>query len=193
MKKINAVDIDKHCSNKYGFIETDRLIIRERTKDDCEPTVAGLSQYDVAKYLSSVPFPYTEADADDYFENKCKNANTAENMQFVITLKDTGEVIGGTGAELKKAGKYSGGIWINSKYHGRGYGTEAYKALAEFLFDVCGAEIIQSGYYCDNEKSKKMHEKIGFVKTDKIEDHFCPARKEYVKCIITELTRKDFR
>jgi RimJ/RimL family protein N-acetyltransferase len=180
----------KTMGNKYDRIETERLILREWTPNDCAAVVDGLNNENVAKYLSSAPFPYTMADAEKFINSR--KVNTSEKMDFAITLKPTGEVIGGCGGRLKEDGVWGGGIWINEKYHKHGYGAEAYLARTKFMFDNCGANEIESGYYFDNLPSKKMHEKIGFRSTGKTEMHHCTARGggEFL-CHITVIRKED--
>jgi RimJ/RimL family protein N-acetyltransferase/8-oxo-dGTP pyrophosphatase MutT (NUDIX family) len=178
----------KHLGGQYGYIETERLVLREWTASDLPAITDGLNNENVAKYLSSVPFPYTIDNAKEFFNSH--NKNTRESMAFAITLRKTGEVIGGCGVKLKSNGVWSGGIWLNEKYHGKGYGTEAYRARTKFMFDICGARDIESGYYFDNIPSKKMHDKIGFRSSGRTEIHKCPARNgSEVLCHISAIRK----
>jgi len=43
-------------------LETKRLIIRKVKKKDILDLVEGLNNFEVAKYLANVPYPYTKKD-----------------------------------------------------------------------------------------------------------------------------------
>lgn len=169
------------------FIETERLILREWTLDDSFDQVEGLNNFETAKNLT-IPFPYTIDDSVSYITKHLKN--TCDNYAFAVQLKDEKKVIGGTNIDHID-GKYSGGIWINEKYTGLGYGTEVWIARAKFAFEVMKAEKIQNGYFEFNKRSKAMQEKIGYNVVGKA-TRFCPALNKEVIEVRTELRKQDF-
>ena len=136
----------------------------------------------------TTPFPYSKSDAIEFIE-KHQNG-TKDNCYFAICLKDTGAVIGGTVVRFVD-GKDSGGIWINQKNHGFGYGREAMRARAKYLFEILGLDKIHSGYFYYNEQSKKMHSKIGYEIVGE-KTNICPALKMEVKEILVEITKEKF-
>ena len=74
---------------------------------------------------------------------------------FAIVLKSEKKVIGGVGLDgiNYSQGTAGGGIWINEKYHGRGYGTEAYTARINFAFGKIDLRRIENGYFKGNKGS----------------------------------------
>ncbi len=54
------------------------------------------------------------------------------------------------------------GYWIGEEYWGRGYATEASKAVIEHAFNDLDASEIFASYRCDNPKSGRVLEKLGF-------------------------------
>ena len=48
------------------ILSTERLRLRPQTADDIDTIAAGLSDFDVARYLTVVPYPYTRQDAVDW-------------------------------------------------------------------------------------------------------------------------------
>jgi RimJ/RimL family protein N-acetyltransferase len=178
---------DKRTANKYGLIETERLILREWTADDYKAIVDGLNNINVVKYLTTPPYPYTIKDAEEFVNSA--GGNTKDKVNFAITLKETGEVIGGCGGKSEN-GIWGGGIWLREKFHGKGYGTEAYKARTKFILEVCEAEEIKSGYFFDNKGSKNMHEKIGFRLNGDIREDFCKSRNCMVLCYMNSIRKE---
>jgi len=178
--------------DKFSRIETERLILREWTLADISDTVEGLNNYDVTKYLPLIPFPYTEKDAEQFICN-IEKPNNAKNLNFAVELKVTKKVIGGTSIRIDENGNAEGGgIWINPKYQGKGYGSEIWKARARFCFDVLKAKEIINGFLSDNEISWKMQKKLGYKLRGDTKEVYCLARKCNVIDIKTILKKEDF-
>ena len=138
------------------YIETERLILREWTFDDVDDQVEGLNNFETAKNLT-VPFPYKREDSVAYITKHIKN--TESYYGFAVELKESGKVIGGTSLELRN-GKYNGGIWLNEKFTGKGYGTEVWMARAKFAFEFLKLSEIENGYFEFNNRSRHMQEKL---------------------------------
>lgn len=54
------------------------------------------------------------------------------------------------------------GYWIAEEYWGRGYATEASKALIDHTFDDLDIQEIYASYRIENDQSKRVLEKLGF-------------------------------
>ena len=59
-------------------------------------------------------------------------------------------------------GTAGGGIWINAKYHGCGYGTEAFGKRIEFAFNTLGLRRLENDFFEGNHASYRMQEKYGY-------------------------------
>ena len=171
------------------IIETERLLLREWKLNDVSDMVEGLNDFDTAKNLT-VPFPYTKEHAESFINNHLKNDKN--NYYFAIVLKSENKVIGGTSLEIKTdINKNKGGIWLNKKYHSKGYGTEVWIARAKFAFETLNLNELENGYFEHNEVSWKMQQKLGYkIVGNTI--NFCPALNKEVFEIVTNLTKEDF-
>ena len=141
-------------------IETERLILRAWKIEDVDDIIEGLNNLNVSKWLADVPYPYTKEDAIDFINYSINN----KLYNFAIVLKSENKVIGGTqlsniNFRHKTAG---GGIWLNEKYQGCGYGSEAFGARIKYAFEVLGLRRLENGYFKNNEKSHKMQLKFGY-------------------------------
>ena len=141
-------------------IETDRLILRKWSLNDINDCVEGLNNLNVSKWLAFVPYPYAEKDAKDFIINSIEN----ELYNFAIVLKSENKVIGGTQISNISYvhGTAGGGIWLNEKYQGKGYGTEAFGARIKYAFEVLGLRRLENGYFKGNDKSHEMQLKFGY-------------------------------
>ena len=169
-------------------LETERLLLREWKLSDINDIVEGLNDFDTAKNLT-VPFPYTIEHAK-IFINK-HSTNDVNNYYFAIVLKSEDKVIGGISLNIESDNKNKGGIWLNKKYHGQGYGTEVWIERAKFAFETLKLKEIENGFFEHNEISCKMQQKIGYKLIGKTKN-FCPALNKEVVEIVTKLTKQDF-
>ena len=149
-------------------IETERLILRAWKDEDAKDLQEGLNNLEVSKWLAFVPYPYTLEDAKAFIDFT-KNSN---NYEFAIVLKEENKVIGGTALANIKDKSAGGGIWINQKYCGKGYGREAFGRRVEFAFNDLNLERLENGYFKGNEKSFKMQESLGYTKNGIIKNKY---------------------
>lgn len=176
------------------IINGKRIILRSWEYEDEKDLVEGLNNINVSKWLASVPYPYTENDAKSFIEH-AKKSDERDYIALAIVLKENNKVIGGTEIRNinKKDGTASGGIWLNEKYQKNGYGTEAFSTKIKYSFDVLGLRRMENGYFSNNEKSKKMQEKLGYkIEGLKRKKYLCLATNEYVDETITGLLREEF-
>lgn len=172
-----------------------RIILRSWKDEDVEDMVEGLNNINVSRWLAAVPYPYTKKDARDFISKAKQSEQNSKDLMLAIVLKEGNKVIGGTSIQNinKKDGTCTGGIWLNEKYQKNGYGTEAFSVRAEYCFETLGLRRLENGYFANNEKSKKMQEKLGY-KNEGIrrKRYLCLATNEYKDECITGLLKEEF-
>lgn len=140
-------------------IETARLVLRAPMRGDV-PAIAKLADNrNIAAKLSRLPSPYTRADAIGFVEIY---AQRADERPFAITLAGSGEFLGIVGFTFAMGQHPELGYWLGEPHWGKGFMTEAVKALVEAahatgLFPVMRARALQ-----DNAGSINVLEKSGF-------------------------------
>lgn len=176
------------------IIESKRIILRNWEDNDVEDLVEGLNNINVAKWMASVPVPYTEKDARNFI-NRAKSVDENVKIPLAIVLKENNKIIGGTEITNinRKDGTAGGGIWLNEKYQRNGYGTEAFSCRIKYCFEVLGLRRIENGYFPNNEKSRKMQFKLGYKDEGIRRKRFlCLATNEYVDECVTGLLKEEF-
>ena len=78
-----------------GVVETPRLRIRNLRDDDLTDLVALIDNWEVARWVSAVPNPYTEADGRRWIALVRQDHATGRPRRFAIALKMTDRLIGG--------------------------------------------------------------------------------------------------
>jgi len=171
-------------------LESERLLLRPLQAEDL-PTVAKLiGEYDVAKNLSTVPYPYALSDAEAYYAKHCEKRAKGEDHLFVIARKGDERLMGQVGLHLKD-GIFEMGYWLGKPYWKLGYATEAAKRAAEFAFRELKAERIAAGWFRDNPASGHVLAKLGFLPNG-VEERHSIARGRKVLCNMVELERVRF-
>ena len=151
-------------------LETERLILRPFRADDAEAMFYGwASDPEVTRYLTwnaHKSIDVTRSIIDMWLEQYKK----PERLNFAITLKEDGTLIGGIDV-CGYLGGVSGtpviGAAISKKYWNNGYVTEALKALVSLLFSR-GYTEIRADAMVENTGSNKVIKKCGgeYIGTD---------------------------
>jgi len=169
-------------------IRTQRLVLRPVAIDDANDIVATLNDFDVAKYLSTPPYPYRDEDAAEWVDMQ-KGPEDIANTNFTVRLHD-GTYIGAVGFCDSEAGRELG-FYVNKKHWGKGYVSEASSAALAWLFEMTDTKSVVSAAYTFNPASLAVQAKLGFVETGS-DNRMCNAQGEAFEMITTSLMREDF-
>jgi len=170
-------------------LETKRLILRNPVQKDAKDIAEGLSPLGVRRYIPKVPHPYTLTDAKSFVKN------SKGKQKFVIELKESGKVVGGTSIHkidyaLKKAGV---GYWLSKNYWRKGLVSEAIREVLRFAFEDLHLERIILTCNKDNKGSVAIAKKFGFKLKETIKNGHCPnATGKISDKLIYVLLKKDF-
>ncbi|WP_417277625.1 GNAT family N-acetyltransferase [Celeribacter sp.] len=133
------------------ILTTARLTLRALRAEDAPDVVRALNDFEVSKWLTRVPYPYSVHDANWFTRRVAAIA-------FVFGLEFQGRIIGTIGCE----GEF--GYWLGREYWGRGLMPEAAQAILEAYF-AQGHDQIEAGYFTENARSSHVLRKMGFVET----------------------------
>ncbi len=163
-------------------LETSRLILRAARPGDAPCFALGVSDFAVARWLTPLPFPFTLAMANDWL--RLAPADEPDKAMFIIELPGRG-LIGciALGDEL--------GFWIARPHWGRGYATEAARALVDWHFTRGSAEAINSSAQQGNLVSLRVKAKLGFEEVGR-DMRFSQALQHNVQHVLTRLTRSQW-
>jgi len=138
-------------------LETKRLTLRAARLEDAKAVAALANDRRIAENTARIPHPYKEADAEKFIGGINKDGEAA----FLITLRDK-TVIGACGIMFHYDETPELGYWLGVPFWGRGYATEAARALIDYAFDALGYEVLSSGARVSNPASRRVLEKCGF-------------------------------
>jgi RimJ/RimL family protein N-acetyltransferase len=168
-----------------AVIATERLALRPPQQADLDDIVAEVNDFDVARMLSRVPFPYSRGDGERFLAAVRQDQ---DDLTFAITRD--GKAIGCIGlTDIRGTCEF--GYWLGRAHWRQGLASEAGRAFLAFAFDRLGVGTITSGVFADNPASLRVQEKLGFEKTGSSFRQSL-ARGHAVAHIDTALTRGRF-
>ena len=138
-------------------IETERLILRPIQIDDAQDVFEWAGDQEVNKFM---PYPLhnSVSQAEEWIRSLGEDKN-----EFVFCLKDTGEVIGGISMSYHDEYEaYELGYNMKRKYWGKGYATEASKALIQWAYEELGVHDFFAKHANANHASGNVIRKCGF-------------------------------
>jgi len=139
--------------------ETDRLLLRTWRDDDAEPFAAMNADPRVMTYVGG---PMDRAASDALF-GRIRAWDGHGYGRAAVESRDTGALLGWTGLGTHPAvpGEVEIGWRLVSSVWGRGYATEAARAMRDLAFGTYGLDRIVSVAVPDNGASLAVMRKIG--------------------------------
>jgi RimJ/RimL family protein N-acetyltransferase len=160
------------------FARTERLLLRPGWIQDAPALYRAIADEGVIRNLASPPWPYAPAHAEAFLATE-RRAGEPSALIFLRTGAAP-ELIGTIGLGEKPDGARELGYWIARPHWGRGYATEAGRALLAFARDGLRLDRLQAGHFLDNPASGRVLEKLGFRPTGRTVPRFTAGRGETV-------------
>ena len=145
-------------------LETDRLILRPLTVDDADAVFVWASDPEVNRYMS---YPlHTDVEVTRQWlrsvEQDSEEQAGLENYTFGFVRKSDGLLIGSGGIRRQEDDTWDFGYNLRRDCWGRGYTTEAVKAIIDFARGR-GAKVFAAHHAVDNPASGRVMEKCGLT------------------------------
>lgn len=137
-------------------LETERLTLRKPTLADVKAIADLANDRRIALMTRRLPHPYTQDDAVHFVK---AIAGTGETV-FLIENNHT--PVGVTGVDWCEPDAPELGYWFGVEHWGRGFATEAARAVIDYTFEEFAVDQMVSGARVVNPKSRNVLEKCGF-------------------------------
>lgn len=137
-------------------LATPRLILRPPQDGDRAALVAGLDNLNVSRWTGRIPHPYGPDDAEAFLSHLRQKPQDA--LVLAITREEA--LIGVIGIESGELG-----YWMAEPHWGRGYGTEAARAVVDHAFGMQGREELDASHHLGNGASRRILLGLGFMET----------------------------
>jgi ribosomal-protein-alanine N-acetyltransferase len=143
-------------------IRTPRLSLRTWLRADEPEMIRHVNDPEVVRGTASLPHPYSAADFAAFF---ARTESAQGHWHLAIDLD--GAAIGGIGFHPRTGiERFTAevGYWLGRTHWGRGYATEALRAVAERAFATTETQRLEGRVFAWNEASGRVLEKAGFTR-----------------------------
>ena|SRR5688572_12483785 len=155
-------------------LQTERLRLRRSRAEDAEPISAYRSIPEVGRYQG-----WERTDPQGVREQIEEMAGRAPGepggwVQFSVEEREGGRLVGDVGLSPAEGepGVIKVGYTISPDAQGRGYATEAVRALVDFAFDELGFDVVRAYASEENEPSIRVAQKVGMRLVQRLEHRY---------------------
>ena len=135
-------------------IETERLKLREMTKEDFKALYSVLADSDI---MAHYPYTFDETRVNNWIDVNISRYKIFGFGLWAVCLRDTKEMIGDCGLTMQRINgqiKPEIGYHIGREYQRKGYATEAARAVRDWAFENTPFQMLYSYMQCSNIASK---------------------------------------
>ena len=136
--------------------------MRPLRKEDAATLHRLVNDWEVAKTLARVPFPYPRDLADEWIASTWPQIAAGEAWHLAVAGADD-TLLGCAGLTLdRRGGRAELGYWIGRPHWGKGLGSEAAGRLARWALDELGLSTVHASALRDNARSVAVLRRLGF-------------------------------
>jgi RimJ/RimL family protein N-acetyltransferase len=147
-------------------LDTPDLLLRPGRYSDAPNVRSAMQSWDVVRYLALPPWPYLHGHALGWMNTYVSEWKRSKTAPFIIIERHSGELVGTAGL---RAGADAGarlalgstGYWIARQHWGKGYATQALKAIIAYGFDTLGMNRIDACHLAENRASGRVMLRAG--------------------------------
>ncbi len=152
--------------NDFVPLVTERLSLRPLQADDAAALHRLVNDWEVAKTLARVPFPYPHDLADEWIASTLAQIAAGTAWHLAVTRLDDGTeaLLGCVGLTLdpKNPREAELGYWIGRRHWAQGLGSEAAGRMAHWALANLDIDRLVASALVDNERSAAVLRRIGF-------------------------------
>jgi [ribosomal protein S5]-alanine N-acetyltransferase len=173
-KGISEIEVSSPVNSESGFpesrwpsppIRTRRLVLRRPAMSDVENIRRAAAHPSTRWGAHLLPHPYLRRHAVEFVKRKALQFRKRESLALAITLGTDGSLIGMIELSHLSSTDRCGelGYWIAPERRGRGYATEAARAMCEVGFHTLRLHRVEARAFARNRASLRVLKKAGLV------------------------------
>jgi 8-oxo-dGTP diphosphatase len=156
----------------FAPLRTERLTLRPLRPADAPALHRLVNDWEVAKTLARVPFPYPRALADEWIASTWEQIAAGTAWHLAIVGEEGGQevLVGCVGLTLSRAkgtgnGEAELGYWVGRRFWGHGVAPEAAGRLARWGLANLDIARVRASALTDNGRSAAVLRRLGFRET----------------------------
>ncbi len=173
------------------ILHTARLTLGPLESRDAPALMALAGAFQIADTTATIPHPYTSDDARIFLALDAAERVSGGAVRFAV--RPDGETLVGI-VSLHQIDrdrlKAELGYWIGVPWWGKGYATEAARAVVRYGFDELGLHKIHAHYLTRNPASGRVLERIGMRREGLLRDEVCKWGR-FEDVVVCALLRTD--
>lgn len=165
------------------FIRSERLFLRPGWPEDWQELLGKICDERIVRNLARAPWPYGPEDARRFAA--MEQDRRTPNFFVTAPSAEGTRLVGSCGLGLHE-GQVELGYWIARDEWGKGYATEAARAVLT-LARTLGHRRIVAGHFEDNPASGRVLAKVGFRPTGEVRPRYSLARDAIALSVVHEI------
>ena len=157
------------------IVVNDLVHLSEFRSSDKDALIEHLNDRDIYERTLRIPFPYTDACADEWLALVAKiTKQQGRHVQFAVRTADE-FLIGGCGFDgfqIGKSHRAEIGYWLAKPFWGQGIMTAVVQRVCQHAFEEFGLVKITAHVFTHNSASARVLEKCGFNEEGLLRKHF---------------------
>jgi ribosomal-protein-alanine N-acetyltransferase len=157
------------------IVVSDQVHLSELRPSDKPALVQHLHDRDIYDRTLRIPFPYTEAAADDWLALVAEiTKQQGRPVHWAIRTADDALIgaCGFDGFQVSKSHRAEVGYWLAKPFWGRGIMTAVVQRICQHAFEEFGLVKIIAHVHPHNPASARVLEKCGFQQEGFLRKHF---------------------
>ena len=138
-------------------LKTARLVLRPPLASDAKAIARLANDRRIAENLRRLPHPYSRSDAEAFLDSL-----EASDRERVFLIEAESVPLGMIGLDFSHDEAPEIGYWLGVAHWGKGFATEAVRAVIDYAFEEFPADELYAGARVTNPASRRVLEKCGF-------------------------------
>jgi RimJ/RimL family protein N-acetyltransferase/GNAT superfamily N-acetyltransferase len=157
---------------RQPMLETPRLTLRPFALADAADVQRLAGDRAIADTTLNIPHPYDDGMAEAWISTHQPKYAAGELANFAVIERAGDALVGAIGLMIKRDyDRAELGYWIGRPYWGRGYCTEAARAVLAFGFTTLNLVRIHATHLSRNPASGRVMQKIGMTREGMLRQH----------------------
>ena len=185
-------DDQPRLDGSFAPLETGRFRLRPLRPEDAAELHRLVNDWEVAKTLARVPFPYPRELADEWIASTAAQIAAGTAYHLAIARPEDDVMLGCAGLTLDAAARSAElGYWVGRRHWGQGIAPEAAGRLARWALANLDIDRITASALTDNARSAAVLRRIGFRPAGQGERDFL-SRGGAMPVLLFEAGRAEF-
>jgi len=174
-------------------LRTERLILRPFAASDAADVQRLAGEWDIADTTLNIPHPYEDGMAEQWIATHRPRFEEGRLCNFAVTLRASGDLAGAIGLVITRRFDHAElGYWIGKPYWGKGFCTEAARAVIDYGFAHLGLHRIHASYFARNPASGSIMKNLGMKQEGVLRGHVKKWGK-YEDLILYAILREEWQ